>query len=167
MAFFELLAARDPGDTKVLSYRANSYHIIGRLHVEGGRPQQALDFYHKAIALREQHLASHPENKPALSDCSGSWHRLGEALALLNRRSEAADACRRSLDYLRRVSPPDMPPGQYERVWNERSELLLKLDSIALQAVKADASASPQLHALGPRSPVGKAPQPSLSRSVR
>jgi tetratricopeptide (TPR) repeat protein len=158
---------RDPGSSSFLGYRAISYHVIGRLHVEGGRPEQALDFYRKALAIREQAVSSHPENKQALLDCAGSWHRLGEALALLNRRSEAADACRQSLDYLRRVSPADMPPGEYERVGNERSELLLRLGPEATQAVKADASASRQPQTPGPRSPVGKAPQPSLSRSVR
>ena len=84
VALFERLAERDPGDPSLVGYRSISYHVIGRLHVEGGRPEQALDFDHKALAIREQAVSCRPQNKQALSDCAGSWHRLGEALALLN-----------------------------------------------------------------------------------
>jgi tetratricopeptide (TPR) repeat protein len=134
-ALFQRLTARDPADSKALGGLALSYHIIGRLHVEGGRPEQALEPYHRAIAIREQLSRLRPGDTKEFADCAGSWHRLGEALAQLGRRPEAAEASRQSLAYMRRVTPGDQGHEQFRRSWNERSQqlsrLLLKLGESA------------------------------------
>src|SRR5262249_5226909 len=88
-AIFEVITREDPGDTEARAALATSYHIIGRLRVEGGRPDQALGPYRKTIAIREALLQADPENPTHRFDCGGSWHRLGEALENLDRFEEA------------------------------------------------------------------------------
>jgi tetratricopeptide (TPR) repeat protein len=100
---------------------------LGRLHVEGGRAKQALEFYHKAIAIREQLSRLRPGDSKVSADQAGFRHRLGEALAILGRRSEAAEASRQSLEYMRRVTPDDQRQVEFRRSWNERSQQLCRL----------------------------------------
>jgi len=59
---------------------ATSYHCIGRLHVDNGRPGEALESFRKAIALREASHRSDSANVTHRDDCAGSWHRLGVAM---------------------------------------------------------------------------------------
>jgi tetratricopeptide (TPR) repeat protein len=100
-AIFEAITREDPGDTEARGVLATSYHIIGRLHVEGGRPAQALGPYRKTIAIREALLQADPENPTLSFDCGGSWHRLGEALENLDRSEEAHAAYQKGLAYRR------------------------------------------------------------------
>src|SRR5262249_4926623 len=66
-ALFERLSARYPEDSTLLGYLAISYHVIGRLHADGGRPEQALEPYHKATAIREQSARSRPDDPRVLA----------------------------------------------------------------------------------------------------
>jgi tetratricopeptide (TPR) repeat protein len=100
-AIFEPIAREDSGDTEARAVLATSYHIIGRLHVEGGRPAQALEPYHKAIAIREALHQADPGNSTHRYDCGGSWYRLGEALENLERSEEAHTAYQKGLAYRR------------------------------------------------------------------
>ena len=100
-ALFEAVLREDPGDTEARADLSISYHVIGRLHVEGGRPAQALEPYRKAIAIREALQRADPENLRHRFDCGGSWHRLGEALESLDRSEEAYAAYQKGLAYRR------------------------------------------------------------------
>jgi tetratricopeptide (TPR) repeat protein len=100
-AIFEVITREDPGDTEARTELSTSYHIIGRLHVEGGRPAQALEPYHKAIAIREALHQADPRNSAHRYDCGGSWYRLGEALENLDRSEEAHTAYQKGLAYRR------------------------------------------------------------------
>jgi tetratricopeptide (TPR) repeat protein len=124
---FAVVPARHEGDWRVLAHLTNRYHVLGRLHVDAGRPEQALEPYHKALATHERLLRIKPEGSMRFSACAGTWHRLGEALMLRGRRSEAVDTCRQSLACLRRISPHELGAAEYRRLWAVQSDKLFQV----------------------------------------
>jgi tetratricopeptide (TPR) repeat protein len=135
VALFEQLSAREPGDIQLLSYLANSYHVLGRLHSDAGRPAQGLDPFRKAVALRERLIQLRPDDSKGFSSYAGTYYRQGEALAHLGRRPEAVESYRRSLECLRRLSPRDLGQAEYRRLWivqsGELFRLLMEVDRVA------------------------------------
>jgi tetratricopeptide (TPR) repeat protein len=95
------------------------YHVIARLHVENGRPGEALEPYHKAAAIREGLIQAEPGNLRHRLDCSGSWHRLAEALENLGRYEEARSALQKALVLRRRLVAEAPAEMEYRRGFDE------------------------------------------------
>jgi tetratricopeptide (TPR) repeat protein len=98
---FRRLQRAAPLSIKDRATLGTALHNIGRLHVEAGRPGDALGPYREAIAIREALHRADAENSLHRSDCGGSWHRMGEALRDLARYDEALEAYRKGIAYRR------------------------------------------------------------------
>jgi tetratricopeptide (TPR) repeat protein len=120
-ALFEQLCRSYPHDSALLGYLGTCYHVIGRMHTDDGRPDQAVISFQKAISLRERLCQINPEDSMRLSDCAGTWHRVSEALLLSGRRPEAIESCLKSLACLRRMSPRDLGEAEHRRLWTEQT----------------------------------------------
>ena len=107
--------------------QATAYHVIGRIHVENGRPGEALEPFRKAIQILEAMHAADPDNPTRRHDCGGSWHRLGEAFENLVRYDEAVEAYRKGIAY-RRPLVTQMPGAiWYRKALDEQFRDLARL----------------------------------------
>jgi tetratricopeptide (TPR) repeat protein len=129
VAIYERLLRDDPDDRADQRALGASYHNIGHLLVDTGRPAAALEPYRKAIELRESLLGRSPASLRSQSDCGGSWHRLGEAFDHLGRYDDALGAYRKAIAYRRGlVSRAPVDPG-YRKDLDERLRDLGRLAS--------------------------------------
>ena len=109
------------------THQAIAYHVIGRIHVENGRPGEALEPFRKAIQILEAMHAADPDNATCRHDCGGSWHRLGEAFENLVRYDEALEAYRKGIAY-RQPLVTQMPGAiRYRKALDEQLRDLARL----------------------------------------
>jgi eukaryotic-like serine/threonine-protein kinase len=108
------------------------YHVIGRLHVENGRPRQAVEPYRQAIAIREALIQADRENLRHRCDCGGSWHRLGEAMENLGQFDDALAAYQKGIAHRRLLvtrSPADVEFRRaLDEVLRDLAQLSRKMD---------------------------------------
>ena len=104
---YEQALRAKPRDPALLCSLSTCCHVLGRLHTDSGGLLESLEPYRRAIALREELCRLEPKSQRWQSDCAGSWYRLGEAMEILGRTSEAIDAYQKSLVHERRAYAQD------------------------------------------------------------
>ena len=82
--------------------------------------------FRKAVALRERLNRLRPDHSHGFSDSAGTYHRQGEALAMLGYRPEAVASFLRSLECLERMKPHDLGASEYRRLWIVQSGRLFE-----------------------------------------
>lgn len=80
---------------------AAAYHNLGRVLVDRGRPEEAIPWYQKALALREDLQREEPDNPISPSDLGGTLLRLGLAHQMLREKPEALACFQRASQVVR------------------------------------------------------------------
>ncbi len=129
-----------------------TYHNIGHILVEIGRPAESLEPYRKAIPLRESLVQLDPENIAWRCDCTGSWYRLGEALQNLGRIPEAVEAYQKCLAHQKEVYSREPGEIKHRNFLDERLKQLFWL-RLALGRTTEAAAMARERKALWPNEP--------------
>ncbi|CAF1446873.1 unnamed protein product [Adineta steineri] len=85
------------------SNKANIYHQLGRIKYYQGEYQQALSYYEKALAIRQQSL---PSNHPDFGD---SYHNIGMVYSKIGGYSKALSYCEKALEIKEQSLPFNHP----------------------------------------------------------
>jgi tetratricopeptide (TPR) repeat protein len=80
---------------------AAAYHNLGRVLVDQGRPEEAIPWYQKALALREDLQRQQPDHPDFPSDVGGTLVRLGLAHQMLQDNPEALACFQRASQVVR------------------------------------------------------------------
>lgn len=102
-------AAPPPDDARLA---AAAYHNLGRVLVDLGRPEEAIPWYGKALALREELQRREPDNPTYTSDLGGTLVRLGLAHQRLRETPEAMACFTRASQVVRGLL--ERYPGRHD-----------------------------------------------------
>jgi tetratricopeptide (TPR) repeat protein/tRNA A-37 threonylcarbamoyl transferase component Bud32 len=107
VGIFESLAP-PRSDTRAMRAMMVAYARLGDVlgaagSLNVGKPEEAFEYYRKAIAITEEAMRGDPSNAGAISDLSGLYSRMGELLIDMGRNEEGLENSHRSLDFSERL----------------------------------------------------------------
>jgi eukaryotic-like serine/threonine-protein kinase len=115
-SFWERLLRDSPNETAYRGALAVCHHLIGNLHFDLGRYDEAEKSYREAIPIRRELCENDPSIPIYRSDLSGTLYNLAETLERLGHLDEALETYQESADHERNVVA--MLPS--EEKWRKR-----------------------------------------------
>lgn len=113
VALYEALPENERATIENAQLASAAYHNLGRVLVDQTRPEEALDFYRRALSLRECLQRQDPDSPLCPSDMGGTLLRLGLAHQMLGEHPEALECYQRASQIVR---------GLLERYPSRRSD---------------------------------------------